>query len=113
LRDVQPSPVQVQLGAAAAKLLRVQSVNKPAAGGPAGNSNSSSAKDAPGIIAGSLTQQQAADIHLGRLCGAGSFGRVYRCGSLTNSLTESLINQQQRFVCEEYTRRLTSSAVKS
>jgi hypothetical protein len=25
-----------------------------------------------------LNQQQAAGIHLGRLCGAGSFGRVYR-----------------------------------
>jgi hypothetical protein len=87
MRDVQPSPVQVQLGAAAAKLLRVQSVNKPAASGPAGNRNnnssSSSTRDAPGIIAGSLTQQQAAGIELGRLCGAGSFGRVYRWDSLT------------------------------
>jgi hypothetical protein len=70
-------PVQVQLGAAAAKLLRVQSMHKPGTPALAGNS-----RDAPGIIAGSLTQQQAAGIHLGRLCGAGSFGRVYRCAAV-------------------------------
>jgi hypothetical protein len=85
MRDMQPSPVQVQLGPAAAQLLRVQSVNKPAAAALAGASSSScrSSRDVPGIIAGSLTQLQAAGIHMGRLCGAGSFGRVYRCGSLT------------------------------
>jgi hypothetical protein len=31
-----------------------------------------------GILSGTLSEAQVSGIQLGRLCGAGSFGRVYR-----------------------------------
>ena len=37
-----------------------------------------SERPVPGILSGTLSEAQACSIQLGQLCGAGSFGRVYR-----------------------------------
>jgi hypothetical protein len=39
---------------------------------------SCSERPVPGIVSGTLSEAQVGTIQLGRLCGAGSFGKVYR-----------------------------------